>query len=98
MKDNKIELKLDKNRIKDTNGKITKKYLIKRDLAEAHYSELKQGLAKKFGEEKGNKVFDSVLKYIQGEYHTNRVMALVYQGEDAIKKIREELKYGNKFR
>ena len=67
----------------------TKIVSVKKELAEAHYSELRQGLVKKFGEEKGIKVFESVLKYIQGDYHTNRVMALVYYGEDAIKKIRE---------
>ncbi|MEI7718866.1 MAG: nucleoside-diphosphate kinase [archaeon] len=62
---------------------------MKRDFAEAHYSELKQNLLKKFGEEKGLKVFENVISYILGEYHTNRVMALVYYGEDAITKIRE---------
>ena len=67
----------------------TKIVSVKKELAEAHYSELRQGLIKKFGEEKGAKVFESVLKYIQGDYHTNRVMALVYYGEDAIRKIRE---------
>ena len=53
---------------------------VKRELAELHYAELK---AKK------PQVFESVLKYIQGDFHTPRVLALVYQGEDAIKKIRE---------
>ncbi len=62
---------------------------MKREFAEEHYSELKQNLLKKFGEQKGNDVFENVIKYIVGEYHTNRVMALVYSGEDAIQKIRE---------
>lgn len=62
---------------------------MKRDFAESHYSELKQNLLKKFGEQKGNDVFENVIKYIIGEYHTNRVMALVYSGEDAIQKIRD---------
>jgi len=62
---------------------------VKRELVEAHYSELKAGLITKFGEEKGNEVFERVIKYIQGEFHTNRVMALVYHGENAIKKIRD---------
>jgi len=62
---------------------------MQREFAEAHYSELKQNLLKKFGEEKGKKVFENVISYILGEYHTNRVMALVYSGEDAIQKIRE---------
>lgn len=67
----------------------TKIVSVKREFAEAHYSELKQNLLKKFGEEKGKAVFESVIKYIVGEYHTNRVMALVYSGEDAIQKIRD---------
>ena len=62
---------------------------VKKELAEAHYSELKQGMIRKFGETKGREVFESVLKYIQGEYHTNRVLALVYQGENAIQRIRD---------
>jgi nucleoside-diphosphate kinase len=62
---------------------------MKRELAEAHYSELKQRLLTKFGEEKGKSVFENVIKYIIGEFHTGRVMALVYSGEDAIEKIRE---------
>lgn len=62
---------------------------VKKELAEAHYSELRQNLIRKFGEEKGQKVFESTLKYIQGDFHTNRVLTLVYYGEDAIKKIRE---------
>jgi nucleoside-diphosphate kinase len=62
---------------------------VKKELAEAHYSELRQRLIEKLGEEKGKATFQEVLKYIQGEYHTNRVMALVYEGDDAIQKIRE---------
>lgn len=54
---------------------------VKRELAEKHYNKLK--------EEKGEEIYEDVLKYIQGEYHTNKVMALVYQGENAIQKIRE---------
>ena len=54
---------------------------VSRELAEKHYHKLKM--------EKGDKVFEEVLKYIQGHYHTKRVMAMVYEGEDAIQKIRE---------
>lgn len=67
----------------------TKMISVKKQLAEAHYSTLKQELVKKFGEEKGMKIYEETLRYLQGEFHTNRVMALVYQGEDAIKKIRD---------
>lgn len=72
-------------------GKIvgTKIVSVRRELAEEHYSELKGNLAGKFGEEKGAKLFDEIIRYIQGEYHTNRVMALVYHGEDIISKVRE---------
>ena len=50
------------------------------ELAEKHYNKLK--------EEKGEEIFKEVLKYIKGEYHTNRVLALVYSGENACEKIR----------
>ena len=33
--------------------------------------------------------FQFTLKYIQGEYHTDRVFALVYSGENAIEIIRK---------
>jgi len=62
---------------------------VSRELAEKHYSELKDSQIKKHGKEKGTQIFENVLRYIQGEFHTNRVLALVYQGEDAISKIRE---------
>jgi nucleoside-diphosphate kinase len=54
---------------------------VDRELAEKHYHKLKQ--------EKGEAIYEAVLKYMMGEYHTKRVLALVYEGEDAIKKIRE---------
>lgn len=53
---------------------------VTRELAENHYHVLR--------DEKGEEIFESVLKYIQGEYHVNRVMALVYSGENAIEKVR----------
>lgn len=51
---------------------------VSRDLAEKHYAMLKD---KPF--------FEDLLKYIMGEYHKKKVMALVYYGEDAIKKVRD---------
>jgi nucleoside-diphosphate kinase len=54
---------------------------VKRELAEKHYSGLK--------EKKGEKIFEGTIKYIMGEFHTNRVLALVYSGEEAIEKIRK---------
>ena len=62
---------------------------VSKELAEAHYSELRQNQIKKHGEEKGTKIFENTLKYIQGEYHTDRVFALVYEGENAIEAIRK---------
>jgi nucleoside-diphosphate kinase len=77
--------------LSETKGKIvgTKIVKVSRELAEKHYSEVRQRLVEKFGAEKGNSIFESTLKYIQGEYHTDRVFALVYEGEEMIKHIRE---------
>ena len=58
----------------------TKIVSVKRELAEKHYAELKK---------KKPEIFEEVLKYIMGEYHTRRVFALVYHGENAISKIRQ---------
>lgn len=81
---------LSETKLKIVGAKIVK---VSKELAEAHYSELRQNQVKKHGEKKGNEIFESVLKYIQGEYHTDRVFALVYEGENAIEEIR--LKAGN---
>lgn len=62
---------------------------VDRKLAENHYSELLPNLIAKHGDEKGKKIFEEVVDYIKGKYHTDRVMALVYQGNDAINKIRQ---------
>jgi nucleoside-diphosphate kinase len=52
---------------------------VSRELAEKHYEHLKE---KPF--------FNELIKYIMGDMHkTYRVLALVYQGEDAITKIRD---------
>jgi nucleoside-diphosphate kinase len=53
---------------------------VDRELAEKHYFHLK--------ETKGEEIYEATLKYIMGHYHTNRVLALIYEGEDAIAKIR----------
>jgi nucleoside-diphosphate kinase len=81
-----ILTELTEAKLKIVAAKVVK---VKRELAEKHYSDLKNSLIKKFGDEKGNEVFESTLEYIQGKYHTNRVFALVYKGEDAIRKVRE---------
>lgn len=51
---------------------------VSRELAQQHYAMLKD---KPF--------FEDLLKYIMGEYHKKKVMALVYHGEDAIQKVRD---------
>ena len=51
---------------------------VNKELAEEHYRHLKE---KKF--------FDELIKYIMGSYHTKRVLAFVYEGEDAVNKMRE---------
>lgn len=51
---------------------------VSKELAEAHYALLKE---KSF--------FPELIDYLTGKLHgENRVMALVYQGEDAIKKVK----------
>lgn len=52
---------------------------VSKELAEEHYSELKQAKPE---------IFKETIRYIRGDFHTNRVLALVYKGEDAIKKVR----------
>lgn len=61
---------------------------VSRDLAEKHYNNLKQELITKFGEDKGKEVYENTINYLQGKFHTDRVLALVYKGEDAVKKIK----------
>lgn len=51
---------------------------VSRQLAESHYCHMKD---KPF--------FEEIIRYLMGEYHTNRVMAMVYYGEDAIQKVRK---------
>jgi len=51
---------------------------VSRELAEKHYEALR-----------GEKFFKELIKYIMGEFHERKkVMAMVYVGEDAIKKVR----------
>ena len=51
---------------------------VSRDLAEQHYYQLKD---KPF--------FEEIVSYLMGEFHTKRVMAMVYIGDDSIAKIRK---------
>ncbi len=77
---------LSETKLKIVAAKVVK---VKKRFAEKHYSNLRNSLTKKFGKEDGLKIFESTLDYIQGKFHTDRVLALVYKGEDAINKIRE---------
>jgi len=67
--------KLSETGLKIVGAKVVQ---VTRELAEEHYCHLKE-----------EKFFDELIKYIMGEYHTKRVLALVYHGENAIKKIRK---------
>ncbi len=52
--------------------------VVSRELAEEHYCHMKD---KPF--------FEDIVKYLMGEYHTKRTMALVYHGQDAIQRVRQ---------
>ncbi len=77
---------LSETKLKIVGAKIIK---VSRELAEKHYNKLKEEKIKEHGPEKGIAIYEEVLKYIQGHFHTDRVFALVYSGEDAINKIRQ---------
>ena len=51
---------------------------VTRELAEEHYQHLRE-----------EKFFDELIKYIMGEYHVKRILALVYHGENATEKVRK---------
>ena len=51
---------------------------VSKELAEEHYRHLKE---KDF--------FEELIRYIMGKYHTKRVLALVYEGENAIERMRK---------
>lgn len=56
----------------------TKIVKVSRELAEEHYCHMKDA-----------PFFEEIIKYIMGDYHKRKVMALVYWGEDAIQKVRD---------
>ncbi|RLD17623.1 MAG: nucleoside-diphosphate kinase [Caldiserica bacterium] len=71
-----ILTRLSETRLEIAGAKVVK---VTRELAEKHYAHLKD---KPF--------FEELIKYIMGELHERKkVMALVYHGEDAIKKVRQ---------
>ena len=70
-------------RLSETKLKIVAAKIVQVDrvLAERHYHKLKG--------EKGEEIFEGVLKYIQGHFHTKRVLAMIYEGDKAIEKVRK---------
>ena len=69
-----ILTELSETKLEMVGAKIVK---VNKKLAEEHYKHLKE---KDF--------FDELIRYLMGHYHTRRVLALVYEGEDAINKMR----------
>ena len=67
-------------RLSETKLEIVAAKIVKvsKELAEEHYAMLKD---KPF--------FAELIKYLMGEYHKKKVMALVYWGEGAIDKVRQ---------
>ncbi|MCK9569212.1 nucleoside-diphosphate kinase [Candidatus Pacearchaeota archaeon] len=54
---------------------------VKRELAEMHYSE-----------HKGKPFFEDLIKHLTGELHNHeKVIAIIYEGKDAVKKIRDAI-------
>ncbi len=64
----------------DINFQIVGAKIVKvnKELAEDHYRHLKE-----------EKFFDELIRYLQGEFHTKRVLALVYEGPDVVNRLRK---------
>ena len=67
---------LSETKLKIVGAKIVR---VKKELAEKHYER-----------HKGKPFYDELMNYLTGnlQYHTNRILAIVYEGDDAIEKIR----------
>ena len=72
-----IIMALSEAKLKIVGAKIVK---VSKEHAKKHYAELKG---------KKPHIYEGTINYITGKYHTDRVMALIYHGEDAIQKIRQ---------
>lgn len=68
---------LSETKLKIVGAKVIK---VPRYLAEDHYIHLKHAKPD---------VFEAAVRYLMGEFHTDRVLALVYHGENAIEKVRK---------
>jgi nucleoside-diphosphate kinase len=76
-----ILTRLSETRLRIVGAKVV---CVSRELAEKHYAHLK--------EKKGEEIFEATIKYLQGQLHGDdykRVLALVYEGENAIEKVRK---------
>lgn len=69
-----IITKLSETELKIVGAKIVQ---VTKELAEEHYQHLRN-----------EKFFDELINYIMGKYHTRRVLAMVYHGDNAVEKVR----------
>jgi len=73
-----------------TGNVLTRLSETKLDIVAAKIVKVSRGLAEKHYESLKDKPFyEELLKYIMGEYHKKKVMALVYWGDGAIDKVRQ---------
>ncbi len=73
-----------------TGNILTRLSETKLEIIGAKMVRVSEALAKEHYEALHNEVFFAeLIKYIMGEYHKKKVMALVYWGEDAIAKVRD---------
>ena len=70
-----IITKLSETELEISGAKIVS---VTRELAEEHYQHLRE-----------EKFFGELIKYIMGDFHTKRVLAMVYHGENAVGKVRQ---------
>ncbi|OIP77049.1 MAG: nucleoside-diphosphate kinase [Parcubacteria group bacterium CG2_30_36_38] len=71
-----ILTRLSETKLKIVGAKVIR---VSRELAEKHYAHLK-----------GKPFFEELIKYLTGELHqTPRVLAMVYEGEEAIAKVKK---------
>ena len=70
-----ILTRLSETKLEIVGAKIVR---VTRELGEAHYRHLKD-----------MPFYEELIKYIMGHYHKKKVMALVYYGIDAIRKVRD---------
>ena len=73
-----------------TGNILTRLSETKLDIVAAKIMRVSEELAKKhYAHLKDKPYFKDLIKYIRGEYHKRKVMALIYYGEDAINKVKK---------